>query len=371
MEKCPSAISEADNFGWTPLHFATHWDDLDLVKVLLLANNSVAYIKNEEGMTALHIAAREGRVHLLREIEETCPDIWDFEDKCGRTALHIAVARGNIEAVKFILEKVSEDHINQQDNEGNTALHLAALQGNGKIFELLTNDGRAEKTTLNNEGTAVMDKVHSNMELTFYGKVWMMVILSFAGGQASLDRVLNRKHSEANPQETRNEELEKGKALHEAERHAVKRDESYYALLRNVGNTNILVATLIATVSFAAAFTVPGGFKSEGPEEGMPILLRRNTSFRAFIVANAVAFCCSTASISLHNFNSMLTDTRALQSRTYIAIALTNWAVCAMHTAFITGSYAVLTESVALAIVVLIIGCFFLAVQLYIFFHSV
>ncbi|KAI6704765.1 hypothetical protein NL676_007727 [Syzygium grande] len=40
----------------------------------------------------------------------------------------------------------------------------------------------------------------------------------------------------------------------------------------NVLEINLLVAMLIARVTFAAAFTMPGGYHSDGPDEGMASL---------------------------------------------------------------------------------------------------
>ncbi|KAK7818404.1 hypothetical protein CFP56_041409 [Quercus suber] len=38
-------------------------------------------------------------------------------------------------------------------------------------------------------------------------------------------------------------------------------------ILRSAGETNLLVATIIATVTFTAAFTVPGGYESGGDNQ--------------------------------------------------------------------------------------------------------
>ena len=65
---------------------------------------------------------------------------------------------------------------------------------------------------------------------------------------------------------------------------------------KQVGETNLLVATLITTVTFAAAFTVPGGYKSEGVGEGLAILCKR-FAFGVFLIANTLAFGLSTTSV--------------------------------------------------------------------------
>ncbi|CAL4994792.1 unnamed protein product [Urochloa decumbens] len=57
------------------------------------------------------------------------------------------------------------------------------------------------------------------------------------------------------------------------------------------GNTS-LVAILIATITFAAAFTLPGGFSSDVGSEGLPIMAGK-VAFQAFLVFDTLAMCSS------------------------------------------------------------------------------
>jgi hypothetical protein len=59
------------------------------------------------------------------------------------------------------------------------------------------------------------------------------------------------------------------------------------------GNTS-LVAILIATITFAAAFTLPGGYSSEAGSEGLPIMARK-PAFQAFLIFDTLAMCSSLA----------------------------------------------------------------------------
>ncbi|KAL0442318.1 UNVERIFIED_CONTAM: Ankyrin repeat-containing protein ITN1 [Sesamum latifolium] len=72
--------------------------------------------------------------------------------------------------------------------------------------------------------------------------------------------------------------------------------------MKDTANNCMIVAALIATVAFAAAFTLPGGNNSN---TGMPILMKR-TYFTVFAVSNGVALFSSTASIIM--FLSILTS---------------------------------------------------------------
>ncbi|KAF2307022.1 hypothetical protein GH714_023390 [Hevea brasiliensis] len=282
IKKHPSTILEANNIGWTPFHYAAYAGQEAIVKELLLADNSIAFTKNGEGMAGLHVAAREGHVPVLKKIAETCPDIWDLKDNNGRTALHVAAESGKGNAVKFILKQVAEDNINDQDNEGNTALHLATLQGHGEIFLLLTNDRRADKTIMNKDCLAVVDIIDSRRVLNFFRQGWMIFQLSIAGGLASLEQGRNKKIEARTEREKGVVENHGDEEVEDKRLKPEGPEVLSFNHLRNMASTNILVSTLIATVSFAAAFTVPGGFKNEKPDEGMPVFIKK-ASFRAFV----------------------------------------------------------------------------------------
>ncbi|KAF5933605.1 hypothetical protein HYC85_029776 [Camellia sinensis] len=62
-------------------------------------------------------------------------------------------------------------------------------------------------------------------------------------------------------------------------------------------NTLMLVLTIIATVTFTAGFTVPGGYKSSAPVEGTVTLLNSNY-FKAFLISDTIAMYNSVIAIA-------------------------------------------------------------------------
>jgi hypothetical protein len=72
--------------------------------------------------------------------------------------------------------------------------------------------------------------------------------------------------------------------------------------MKDTANYCMLVAALIATVVFAAAFTVPGG---NNQEIGIPIFLKRKW-FLVFFISDAIALVSSSTSILI--FLSILTS---------------------------------------------------------------
>ena len=61
-------------------------------------------------------------------------------------------------------------------------------------------------------------------------------------------------------------------------------------------NALILVAGLVATVTFTAGFTLPGGYKSSAPNLGRAMLVT-NLNFTIFLIFNAVAMQSSVLAV--------------------------------------------------------------------------
>ena len=105
--------------------------------------------------------------------------------------------------------------------------------------------------------------------------------------------------------------------------------------------THLLVATLIASVSFTAAITVPGGYHNQGVDEGLAVLSKR-TSFRVFLIANTYAFGFSITSILVHFFASLWDGGVAFRKRVARrSFACTLYAIIALLVAFISGTFTV------------------------------
>ncbi|KAH0755579.1 hypothetical protein KY290_025849 [Solanum tuberosum] len=69
-------------------------------------------------------------------------------------------------------------------------------------------------------------------------------------------------------------------------------------MVRDVAQIHLVVATLLVTVTFAAGFTLPGGFESDkdSSDKGMAILTKKS-AFCAFVVTDAIAFVCSAGAV--------------------------------------------------------------------------
>nr|GEW29718.1 ankyrin repeat-containing protein [Tanacetum cinerariifolium] len=134
-----------------------------------------------------------------------------------------------------------------------------------------------------------------------------------------------------------------------------KKVEGNFKLVENM----LIVVTLIATTSFAAAFTVPGGFDgNEGSKQGMPILMKR-AAFQAFMVTNTIAFACSSSVLGAYTLLLVYcmkadelddVDHKKIHYTIFGMDYFTGYALLAMSVAFVTGIYVVLTPYHGLAI---------------------
>ena len=105
------------------------------------------------------------------------------------------------------------------------------------------------------------------------------------------------------------------------------------------GNTS-LGAILIATITFAAAFTLPGGYSSEAGSEGLPIMARK-LAFQAFLIFDTLAMCSSLA-VAFICVIARWTDFEFLLHYRFFTKKLMWFAYMATTQAFATGLYTVL-----------------------------
>ena len=136
-----------------------------------------------------------------------------------------------------------------------------------------------------------------------------------------------------------------------------KKAEAHFKMVDNL----VLVVTLIATATFATAFTVPGGFDSDnGSKQGTPYLLRK-AAFQAFVITNAIAFSSSCSVLLAHIYlliyrnlydEASEAERKYIDGRIVIMYYLTGIALLAMLIAIVTGFYVVLLPSLWLAIFV-------------------
>ncbi|KAI8567208.1 hypothetical protein RHMOL_Rhmol02G0102900 [Rhododendron molle] len=406
-------INQADAYGWLPFHYAACNWNVNGVEELLAIDQSVVYITttnkddqdtatsngNENGVreilatdisaayitttnkddldTALHIAAAHGHVSVIEKLVSSNPDCWEMVNSKGQNVLHIAVDMNKESVIKFILAKSWVGQlINQKDNEGNTPLHL--LIASDCNVDALWKHHRADHHAFNGKNMTPVDLVWSNsMEerTSTFAATYIMddtfLDSEIGGGRnlacnahvhlAKLEKARRREKQErkmTNEAENRRKEAE-NRRKEEADE---KENHDAIEHSRNLFQTFVIVAALIATITFAAAFTIPGGYDgNQGRDQGMAILARA-AAFKAFVITNTIAMVCSLASIflclSAVMYGFWPEEAADRSSRRYVgAWDLIIVSMFFLMIAFIAATFAVLAHSIALAVSTCIIAC--------------
>lgn len=112
----------ADEDGMVALHRAAREGDIERLKALLpMSDPKVA---DEEGWTALHFAAREGYTDCLRALLPVSDA--SSADRDGWTPLHLAALNGRTDCLQALLLVSDEKTVSKM---GETALDLAKKEG--------------------------------------------------------------------------------------------------------------------------------------------------------------------------------------------------------------------------------------------------
>ncbi|NXR48076.1 ANK2 protein, partial [Hippolais icterina] len=125
------------------LHIAARKDDTKSA-ALLLQNDHNADVQSkgcfplQSGFTPLHIAAHYGNVNVATLLLNRGAAV-DFTARNGITPLHVASKRGNTNMVKLLLDRGGQ--IDAKTRDGLTPLHCAARSGHDQVVELLLERG--------------------------------------------------------------------------------------------------------------------------------------------------------------------------------------------------------------------------------------
>ncbi|XP_040367106.1 uncharacterized protein LOC112175836 isoform X2 [Rosa chinensis] len=112
------------------LHVAAKEGHVHIVRKLVhLMTDEDLKTKTARGRrTALHVAAWKGHVHVVKELP--VPLMGEVQDREGDTALHIAVQEGKVDIVKELVLLMRQEDLKIKNDAGYTALHLAVNKGN-------------------------------------------------------------------------------------------------------------------------------------------------------------------------------------------------------------------------------------------------
>ena len=138
VEKSPQILDSRDNDGMTALHHAARDGNAVLVDYLIDKGAKIE-LQNNQGKTPLHLAATFDRKDAVAALVKRGAAL-ETRDPYGRTAFILCTReRGGVATVKVLLDAGAD--INARDKFGETALGLAAWRGKREFVDLLLEKG--------------------------------------------------------------------------------------------------------------------------------------------------------------------------------------------------------------------------------------
>lgn len=338
----PSLVMTTDTTNSTALHTAAAQGHIDVVNLLLDIDSNLAKIARNNGKTVLHTAARMGRLDVVKSLLEKDPSIGFRTDRKGQTALHMAVKGQNVEIVTELI-KPDPSVLGLEDNKGNTALHIATRKGRNQIVQCLISTEGIDVNATNSAGETPLDIAEK------FGTPELVAILKEVGAVHSKDQgkpqsaakqlkqtVSDIKHDvQSQLQQTRQTGFRVRKI-------AKKVKKLHIEGLNNAINSATVVAVLIATVAFAAIFTVPGQYveeKTEGFSLG-EAHIANNAAFIIFFLCDSVALFISLAVVVVQT--SVVVIEEKSKKQLMFVINKLMWLAClSISIAFISLTYIV------------------------------
>ncbi|KAF3641582.1 putative protein isoform X1 [Capsicum chacoense] len=272
----------------------------------------------------LHSAATAGNVEFLAVVIRNHPDlIWKVDDE-NRTIFHVAVLNREEKVFSLIRQigAIKDLIILIVDNDGNNILHLAGKLGQpirkqkiGQMEVLKNKLLQSVPPNADNIFGESLQQLFREIEIIRHimetqsvkeeEKIMPPSFLRVSGAALQMQReILWFKEVEKIVPPSLHKMINKdGKTPRQlfTEEHKLllKEGERW---MKDTANSCMIVATLIATMVFAAGFTVPGGNNSDN---GIPVLLKLN-GFTVFVISDAMALFSSIVSIIM--FLSILTS---------------------------------------------------------------
>ncbi|KAJ3270747.1 putative G-protein coupled receptor 63 [Terramyces sp. JEL0728] len=130
-------LNVKDEQGQTPLHMASNFGHINIVRILLEYNADIES-KNSMGFTALHSAVMYGQLAVMKLLRKHMANI-ETQSNNGWTPLHTAAKRGHLECVVYLVK--AGVHLDSSNKLGLGALHLAVSGNHLKIAKFLIHHG--------------------------------------------------------------------------------------------------------------------------------------------------------------------------------------------------------------------------------------
>ncbi|KAK8518071.1 hypothetical protein V6N13_027560 [Hibiscus sabdariffa] len=336
--------------GYDAFHIAAKQGDLEVLKILMEANVDLSMTSDSYNTTALHTAASQGHAEVVSFLLEEGDNVVAIARSNGKTALHSAARNGHLEIVKALLSK-EPGITTRTDKKGQTALHMAVKGHNVEVIvQKLLNECGDHKSVINKSGETALD-IAEKQKLPAIAS-----ILKEHGVQCAkyiktqpTNSARELKQTVSDIKHGVHHQLEHTRQTRKRMQGIAHRiNKIQVESLNNAINSNTVVAVLIATIAFAAIFSVPGQY-ADSPEDISPGVspgqarIATKLPFMIFIVSDAIALFISLAVVVVQT--SIVVIQRKAKKQMMAIINKLMWLACVLiSVAFLALSYIVVGE---------------------------
>ncbi|CAL5430497.1 unnamed protein product [Camellia sinensis] len=217
------------------------------IRQLINFDKELIRVKGRESFTPLHYAAEKGDVDLLAEFLSACPESIMDRTIRDETALHIAVKNSKLEACKVLLgwlrRSLNQNLLNSKDDTGNTVLHIAVSNSQTEIVKLLAEESHTNMNAKNLDGLTALDiaaRSDSKREIEVILRCAGALESSSSGFLKSKERIIEKINKDL---------FDFG---------------DFFSMSMESRNAILVVAVLVATTTFQAILSPPGGLRGLG-----------------------------------------------------------------------------------------------------------
>ncbi|XP_049378268.1 ankyrin repeat-containing protein BDA1-like [Solanum stenotomum] len=264
---------ELNQDGFSPLHIASVNGDIEIVKEILNVDSNLCLLKGKDRRIPLHYAVIKGREHVMKELLVVSPDSAEEVTARGETCLHLAVKNYQFEAFKFLLDNLKDLNkyglLNKKDIQGNTVLHLAVSTKQYEVVDMLLGEnvvskGTIEVNSLNKKGLTPLEVLLEESEDTDIEEILRASGALSAENLQSLQQQVLPQSWVVPFQDPSNEQSSREQRK-DLPRSRAKKLQDFFKYNKSkdcpgkVRDTLLVIAILIATATYQAVFSPPGG----------------------------------------------------------------------------------------------------------------